>query len=169
MANNYHETLIVHGMSCTGCEAVIEKTLLELEGILEVKASFAKNVVKVVYNPKQIGFEKMRTALLKAGYQIEKAQAKKANKPESKTDKPFTSVQFIGIAVVLLAIYLIINHTIGFNFIPEVTSSMGYGVLFVIGLLTSLHCVAMCGGINLSQCVNSNGIDTGTKAKLKPS
>jgi len=26
-----------------------------------------------------------------------------------------------------------------------------YGVVFVIGLLTSLHCVAMCGGITLSQ------------------
>jgi sulfite exporter TauE/SafE len=28
---------------------------------------------------------------------------------------------------------------------------MGYGMLFVIGLLTSVHCIAMCGGINLSQ------------------
>jgi sulfite exporter TauE/SafE len=32
-------------------------------------------------------------------------------------------------------------------------AGMGYGMLFVIGLLTSVHCVAMCGGINLSQCV----------------
>ena len=24
---------------------------------------------------------------------------------------------------------------------------MGYGVLFVVGMLTSLHCIAMCGGI----------------------
>lgn len=169
MANNYHETFLVHGMSCTGCEAVIEKNLLELEGILEAKASFAKNTVKVVYNPTQIGFEKMRTTLLKAGYQIEKSQNQKANKPKSNIDKPFTSVQFIGIAVVLLAIYLIINKTIGFNFIPEVTSSMGYGVLFVVGLLTSLHCVAMCGGINLSQCVSSSGAETGATAKLRPS
>lgn len=30
---------------------------------------------------------------------------------------------------------------------------VGYGALFLIGLLTSIHCVAMCGGINLSQCV----------------
>ncbi len=28
---------------------------------------------------------------------------------------------------------------------------VGYGLLVVIGLLTSIHCVAMCGGINLSQ------------------
>ena len=28
---------------------------------------------------------------------------------------------------------------------------MGYGLIFVVGLLTSLHCIAMCGGIVLSQ------------------
>jgi len=44
---------------------------------------------------------------------------------------------------------------------------MGYGVLFLVGLLTSLHCIAMCGGINISQCVSytSKGKDN----KLKPS
>ena len=31
------------------------------------------------------------------------------------------------------------------------TDQMGYGMLFVIGLITSVHCIAMCGGINLSQ------------------
>ena len=40
---------------------------------------------------------------------------------------------------------------------PE--AGMGLGMLFVIGLLTSVHCVAMCGGINLSQCAR---IPTGT-------
>lgn len=33
----------------------------------------------------------------------------------------------------------------------HVLTEAGYGLLFVIGLLTSLHCVAMCGGITLSQ------------------
>ena len=32
---------------------------------------------------------------------------------------------------------------------------MGYGALFVIGLITSVHCIAMCGGINLSQTLSS--------------
>lgn len=32
---------------------------------------------------------------------------------------------------------------------------MSYGMLFIVGLLTSVHCIAMCGGINLSQSVNS--------------
>ena len=35
---------------------------------------------------------------------------------------------------------------------------MGYGALFLIGVLTSVHCIAMCGGISLSQSIpDSNG------------
>ena len=30
-------------------------------------------------------------------------------------------------------------------------------MLFIIGLITSVHCVAMCGGINLSQCIPRSG------------
>ncbi len=33
---------------------------------------------------------------------------------------------------------------------------MGYGLIFVVGLLTSLHCIAMCGGIVLSQGIKRN-------------
>lgn len=32
-------------------------------------------------------------------------------------------------------------------------TGMEYGMLFLIGILTSVHCIAMCGGINLSQCI----------------
>ena len=38
---------------------------------------------------------------------------------------------------------------------PTAKASMGLGALFVVGLLTSLHCVAMCGGINLAQSAAS--------------
>jgi copper chaperone CopZ len=156
-------------MSCTGCEGVIEEALKGLDGIVQVKASFTKNQVTVVYDPERITFGKIRAAVKKAGYTMEKVQDKLANKSDENKDKQLSVLQFIGIAVILLALYLIINHTVGFNFIPEVTSSMGYGVLFVVGLLTSLHCVAMCGGINMSQCVNSSGTAAGVKAKVKPS
>lgn len=69
-----------------------------------------------------------------------------------------------------------------FNYFPQASEGMGYGMLFFIGLLTSAHCVAMCGGINLSQCVpykaaRGGGNKSGNKAEamtagistLKPS
>lgn len=51
-----------------------------------------------------------------------------------------------GILVLRLALYLVVSRTAGFSLIPEIEQYMGYGILFVIGLATSVHCIAMCGG-----------------------
>ena len=156
-------------MSCTGCETIIEKTLLGIDGVKAVNASFSENQVSVTYNPALATIKKMRSALEKDGYILVEIN-NVTNQTDSGADKPFSALQFVGITVVLLALYIIINSTVGFNFIPEVTTSMGYGVLFVVGLLTSLHCVAMCGGINMSQCVpKGNTRSSNAKAKIRPS
>lgn len=47
---------------------------------------------------------------------------------------------------------------------------MGFGILFVIGLITSIYCIAMCGDINLSQCMVKQDDDTGDgSARFTPS
>jgi sulfite exporter TauE/SafE len=68
--------------------------------------------------------------------------------PESAAGSTY---RFLGLIAVVVAIYLIIRYTVGFTFLPTVSQSMGYGLIFIVGLLTSLHCIAMCGGIVLSQ------------------
>lgn len=62
-------------------------------------------------------------------------------------------LKYLGIGIILLAIYLIIEKTIGFNYLPEMSNNMGYGILFLIGVLTSFHCLAMCGGLAISQTI----------------
>ena len=169
MENVIKESFIAEGMSCTGCEGIIEKKLSEFNGVKSVKAVFSKKSVTVEYDPKRIDFGKMRAALNKEGYIIKKTLDMNDVQKKMADNKPLTAFQFIGIVIILLAVYLIISKAGGFNFIPEVSSSMGYGVLFVVGLLTSLHCVAMCGGINMSQCMPKVSTSNGFKDKVKPS
>ena len=38
-----------------------------------------------------------------------------------------------------------------FSYFPEAEEGASYITLFLIGLMTSFHCIAMCGGINLTQ------------------
>ncbi|HEX9059324.1 MAG TPA: sulfite exporter TauE/SafE family protein, partial [Clostridia bacterium] len=161
--------LHIEGITCTGCETRIENKLKKLEGIHEVKAIFSSSNVYVTYDVNAISLDKIIEAVEKLDYKVK-------NKHESNLDNTSEAKermnvgQVIGIVVIILALYVIIKNTIGFNFIPQVDNSMGYGILFFIGLLTSLHCIAMCGGINLSVCVryNGNNEDSGF-AKLKPS
>ncbi|MDP4176850.1 MAG: sulfite exporter TauE/SafE family protein [Bacillota bacterium] len=39
------------------------------------------------------------------------------------------------------------------KYLPKLGNGTGYGLLFIFGLLTSFHCIGMCGGIILSQSV----------------
>lgn len=186
------KVLQVEGMTCGACELKIEKNLKKLEGVLEVKAIFSSSNVYVTYDVEQIRLDGIIEAVEKLDYKVKNkpsasvspatssgasvAAGPAAGQAAGGKSARMTATQFIGLAVILLAVYLIINRMGGFNFIPQVDQSMGYGVLFVVGLITSLHCIAMCGGINLSQCVNSRyaapeneGAETGRVSRLKPS
>lgn len=161
-SENSKTVLRIKGMSCSSCELKIENALSKVEGVRQVKASLGKSMAKVEYDPSKVTPEQLAGVIQKLGYEVD-LNAKEQS-------QSFTINQFLGIAIVIFAIYLIIKSTIGFNFIPQVDQSFGYGMLFVVGLLTSLHCIAMCGGINLSQCVNQSEAENGSKlAGLKPS
>lgn len=155
----------VEGLSCSGCETRIENGLLKLEGIHKVQVSYRTGELFITFDSESVTLDEIKDVLEKMGYSIweERKQRSEGIKEASKR-------QFIIIGIILLSGYFIIKNTVGFTFIPEVNANMGYGILFVVGLLSSLHCVAMCGGINLSLCISYETKDTANNqlAKLKP-
>lgn len=166
--------LKVEGMSCTSCEMRIENALKKLDGIIKVKAVFSSSNVYITYDANIIRLNQIFQTIEKLGYTVKnKPDAAAASKPDikKKDNDKMSDNRLLGIGILLFALYVIINNTVGFNFVPEINQSMGYGVLFIVGLMTSLHCVAMCGGINLSLCV-SYKVDSKNSyrfSKLKPS
>ncbi len=166
MENNIvKKSYAVQGMTCSNCELRIESAIKKLDGILEVKAVFGQSKLYVTYDEKLIGYEKIKETVEKAGYTMGAPLKAGLQGKEGKE----SINQMVGLGIILLALYVIVKHTIGFNFIPEINQSMGYGVLFIVGLLTSLHCIAMCGGINLSQCVAYKHFDNTAAGRMKPS
>ena len=180
----------VEGMHCAGCERIIEQRLGKLAGIRQARASFARNLLDITYDDSRTGLMAIGAALTEEGYRLvsedRPVKAAKAT-PVAKTgttavagpvaaaataDAPAKKLsinQFIGLAIILVALVLIGTKTGLFNLFPQVTQSMGYGLLFLVGVLTSLHCVAMCGGINMSQCIPAAQATPGVKGKLLPS
>lgn len=173
--NIIRKILQIEGMTCTGCETRIENTLKKLEGIIDVKAIYSSSNVYVTYDLNLINLNKIIQSVEKLDYKVKNKP--EANQSSNNPNKIFHSKsdqmgvgQLVGIAVIILALYMIIKNTVGFNFIPQVDQSMGYGILFFVGLLTSLHCVAMCGGINLSVCTKYTVSTRESKfGTLKPS
>jgi len=173
MANIIREILEVNGMTCSGCELRIEKAVGNLEGVKEVKAANSESKVYVTFDAHVTDIYQIIGAIEKAGYTASFGKAANASHKgkEEKTGKNKTNYsQILGMIVILLSLYVIINNTVGFNFIPKINQNMSYGVLFIVGLLTSLHCVVMCGGINISQCIAYKHLDDrNSLSSFKPS
>jgi sulfite exporter TauE/SafE/copper chaperone CopZ len=170
----------LEGMSCAGCEGKVERILRRVSGVQEVKADFSSGSVTLVRDPDEKILVRVKDALEREGYfptgmdvvstgnSVLDAPQSRKKAPETFSGKTSTHstnamkgsqtarmspLQFAGLVVAVLAIVLVVNGLGGFSFLPEVTSTMGLGMLFLVGILTSVHCVAMCGGIVLSQCL----------------
>jgi len=168
----------IDGMSCTNCETRIENALKKLEGVKKVKAIYSSLNVYITYDANVVKLHQIIQVIENLGYVVKnKPDTKDAqrsnikNTPNKTSDEKMSVSRLVGIGVIVFAIYLIISNTAGFNFIPQINQSMGYGILFIVGMMTSLHCVAMCGGINLSVCVSYKAANENNSrlSSLKPS
>jgi sulfite exporter TauE/SafE/copper chaperone CopZ len=175
--------LQIEGMTCVSCETRIENALRKTAGIQTVKADYSNSDVSITYYANLIDQSSIEKVIESLDYQVKKPVDPEARvsrqgdaSPEIVLKLKKTSItQVLGIVFLLVALYMIINHFGGlaiFSAFPLAEQGMGYGLLFVIGLLTSIHCVAMCGGINISQCVPKQTVPaTGSskRANLRPS
>lgn len=150
------ETMRIGGMTCVNCQNRIEKKLNNTRGITSASVSYNNGTAKVTYDPSVISSREIAAVIQKTGYEVLAGGARKSTESGS------------GIILIIIALYLLserLGLTRFFGNFSLAESGMDYGMLFIIGLITSVHCVAMCGGINLSQCIPQSG----GKSALMPS
>lgn len=138
-------TLKIIGMHCANCELRIEKHLGDLDGVIKANASFKKSSITITYDEDMISLDHIIEEINHSEYKVE-------DKVEN--TKPAVDTNFIAIIIIIFGVYLIAREY-GileiFQKFPLARAGMGYGALFLVGLMTSIHCIAMCGGINISQ------------------
>lgn len=144
------ERLKVYDMTCTSCEKRVEDAIMKLKGIISAKASFNGQYVDVEYDAEICSIVNIKDAVKEAGYKTEKSKV----------------FGIIGIAAIGIIILLLGSSTQGFD-MNERLNGATYMVLFVVGFLTSIHCVGMCGGIMLSQSISDD--ESGKFKAIKPS
>ncbi|MDR2611148.1 MAG: sulfite exporter TauE/SafE family protein [Clostridiales Family XIII bacterium] len=139
------ETLYIGGMTCTACPGRVERGLGAAEGVEFVRADYASGSAFVRYDDGTIGRKKFASLLQKAGYRLLDAREKRVD-----------GRQLAGIIIIVVCVWLFVSALGGSTatgLFPVAKEGMTYGALFLLGLLTSVHCIGMCGGIGLSQCI----------------
>ena len=165
----------IGGMTCVNCENKIEQQLKQRKGVKDATVSYNKGTAVVTFDREEINEEQMIQVIEQLDYEVIRASFQKRQKDEKEEfNKKNTWNQVVGAGILLLAISVLMKQ-LGlsriFNAFPQVEENMGYGMLFLIGLATSVHCIGMCGGIHLSQCLsyqkNSGEQRHGEKGKKK--
>lgn len=127
----------VDGMICPQCEDEIARKITHRRGILTCRASYRKSSVTAQYDPDIITPGEIKAALSDIGYPVG-------------SGKSGLISDMIGAASVIV-LYFALPWLTGLVNVPQAESGAGFGVLFVIGLLSGVHCIGMCGGIMLTQ------------------
>lgn len=144
----------IDGITCTNCEDTIRKKLLQNKNIKEI--SFNKNICLIKYKGK-INLNKIIDDICGLDYFTCENHIK-----ENINDlKNIRIHEFILISILILITFLIIYKVFGyniFNVIPVIDSNISYGMLFFIGIFTSIHCISMCGAINIIATKSKKGI-----------
>ena len=166
------KTLKIDGMTCINCENKIRTKLKSTLGIINAKVSYTYSTAIITYDSSIIRLNEIVGIIEHLDYKVLTNEMKsnqasdqnagrrngqKTGNPQTQKlgDKP-NYTKLLGVIIIIFAIYMVTKMFGGlnvFNVFPQAELGMSYGMLFIIGILTSIHCVAMCGGINLSQCV----------------
>jgi sulfite exporter TauE/SafE/copper chaperone CopZ len=134
--------LTIKGMHCSGCEQTIEDAVLALPGIINVKASYVKEIAEIEFDDNEIKQQVIEDNIAQKGYEIQKLEVKK---------KP----GFIKL-VIFITLLLMVGGVAFWGkslmpeLIPKLNAQMSNLMLFSIGFLTGFHCIGMCGSFVVS-------------------
>lgn len=147
-----HVTYIkIDGIHCDNCRKKIKEKLLKEKDIKEVEIN--KNIAKII-SSKKLNDEKIIHLINSLDY-FTKEEYISENIKDINSDcnlKEYMII-FFSLLILIFLIKKIFGYNI-FNVIPTIDNNMTYGMLFITGLLTSIHCVSMCGAINLMTTFN---------------
>ena len=125
-------------MICRSCADIIEDTLFSTRGVISAHVNYFKGMALVEYDPDIITLSGIEAAIEKSGYPA-----------GDNAGINGLLVDIICLLVTSALVFLLLQ--IKSNPAELITSGSSYFLIFLTGLLTSTHCVAMCGGIMLSQ------------------
>ena len=132
----------VEGMFCPHCEQTILGAVSALPGLSNVQVSYRASTLSADWDRAQLSEKQLADVLADHGYTLKAPRTPLRD-----------ALGFLGGVAALALLFLAVDRSPLGTWIaafPTAKAGMSLGALFLVGLMTSLHCVAMCGGINIA-------------------
>ena len=142
----------IDGIHCINCENTIKYALMSDKNIKRVSFDGFIAVVTCENNLREESLIKLINDL--GYYTIRDYISNNIDDLKSNIKLKEFVIILLSIVVICFLLYKIFDYNI-FNMIPTIDNNITYGMLFLTGLLTSIHCISMCGSINLVASINN--------------
>ncbi len=139
------KTYKIKGMHCNSCCLLIENELKDR--VNSVKASYKDGKAEIEFDPKKISEKEIKEKIEKLGYGC--GNGNENNNKKSALDKFGFFIFIAALLVVAFVIYSVVLKNYSLE-IPSIGENGSLLLLFMVGILTGFHCVAMCGGFVVS-------------------
>lgn len=150
LLSNIKKSFDVYGMHCKSCETIISDEINDLPGIISVDPSYTKSIVTIFYNNELCSEKEIKNAIKNAGYGTKYSSTNKV----------------LGLAILAFAMIFLANNTFSSYDTNSMLENSSIFMLFIVGLLSSLHCVGMCGGIMLTQTLDKDNLLSNKKTSF---
>jgi len=136
-------TFNISGLHCSSCKTLVETEIDSLAGVKKIIVISEKERASVEYDETKTDLNKIFIKIKEMGYTPELLDITATGK------KPFNqNWLWAGIFVLIFAGgYFLIRTLGGWEIMANLNNkNISLGLIFLIGLLASFHCVGMCGG-----------------------
>lgn len=157
--NIIRKEFIARGTKCGSCAEIIAMQALKIDGVKEADFDYGTEEGYVKFDRTKTDIDTILYKIEEKGYECsileydsrDSGSKSKTYSSDSKANKKPVNLfgPLVMLAGILIAGYFILKLTEIIQ-IPDISQNMGYGLLFIVGLLTGFHCVAMCGGFVVS-------------------
>lgn len=127
--------LKIGGMICRSCVSEVEDLLLHTRGVTDAKVSYRKASAQIEYDPALVQPEALEKRLSDSGY------------VPGGRGRGVLALDAVCLLLTGLLVWLLMDS--GAHSSPELSAQASFGAVFLVGLLSSPHCLGMCGGILL--------------------
>ena len=132
----------VEGMTCSSCEQKVSSTLKRLPGVKTVSASY------------QTGFVYLQGTTLPNDKILEEAISPLGYHVVN----PSFPWKFVVLLSGGLLVYFMVSMVYGRLLFDPTQQTFSFGLVIVYGLVSSLHCIGMCGSIAMGSVLQRKGI-----------
>jgi sulfite exporter TauE/SafE/copper chaperone CopZ len=135
------------GVVCNGCEDIIKQNALAVKGVKDITFNYKTQSGTVIFDGDKTDIKTIFKKIHGKGYSCSILGKEPA------TPKNNVLGIVFGLIGIILVVYFLLRVENQIN-LPQISKDIGYGLLFVVGLLTGFHCIAMCGGFVVSYTAN---------------